>query len=196
MKKEQKFKRGNLVEVLVGHQIWGSKEGVQDISPEDVGRKAIIEYSYAEKYGGSDVDSYSIIWQDTGSSLAWKRTNELKLIDEGGEYLFDEAKKNRERISEQNTDINYIVSKLDEGSLSSESILLLFDMLGHNTSFHRNGEFFVLFSDWQQLHPVFVHIKNAETLEDAKSIFTEQGKNKYSIEKVYDAFKGAVANAL
>lgn len=190
MKKEQKFKRGNLVEVLVGHQIWGSKEGVQDISPVDVGRKAIIEYSYAEKYGGSDVDSYSIIWQDTGSSLAWKRTNELKLIDEGGEYLFDEAKKNRERISEQNTDINYIVSKLDEGSLSSESILLLFDMLGHNTSFHRNGEFFVLFSDWQQLHPVFVHIKNAETLDDAKSIFTEEGQNKYNIEKVYDAFKG------
>lgn len=196
MKKEQKFKRGNLVEVLIGHQIRNSKKGVQDISPKDVGRKAIIEYSYAEKYGGSDVDSYSIIWQDTGSSLAWKCTNELKLIDEGGEYLFDEAKKNRERISKQNTDINYIVSKLDEGSLSSESILLLFDMLGHNTSFHRNGEFFVLYSDWQQLHPVFVHIKNAETLDDAKSIFTEEGQNKYNIEKVYDAFKGVGANAL
>lgn len=196
MEKEQKFKRGNLVEVLVGHLIWSSKDGVQDISPNDVGRKAIIEYSYAEKYGGNDVDSYSIIWQDTGSSLAWKSTNELKLIDEGGDHLFEEAKKNRERISEQNTDMGYITSKLDEGSLSSESILLLFDMLGHNTSFYRNGEFFVLFSDWQQLHPVFVHIKNAETLGDAKSIFTEEGQNKYNIEKVYDAFKGAVANAL
>ena len=196
MKKEQKFKRGNLVEVLVGHQIWSSKDGVKDISPDDVGRKAIIKYSYAEKYGGSDVDSYSIIWQDTGSSLSWKSTNELKLIDEGGEHLFDEAKKNRERISEQNTDINYIVSKLDKGSLSSESILLLFDMLGHNTSFHRNGEFYVLFSDWNQLHPVFVDIKNANTLEEAQSIFTERGCNKYNIEKVYDAFKGAMANAL
>ena len=69
-------------------------------------------------------------------------------------------------------------------------------MIGHNTSFHRNGEFFVLFSDWEQLQPVFVHIKNSETLEDAKSIFTEKGQNKYNIEKVYDAFKGAVANAL
>jgi len=178
MKKEQKFKRGNLVEVL------------------GEGRKAIIEYSYAEEYGGSDVDSYSIIWQDTGSSLAWKRTDELKLIDEGGEYLFDEAKKNRERISEQNTDISYIVSKLDEGRLSSESILFLFDMFGHKTSFHRNGEFFILFSDWEQLHPVFLHIKNAETLEDAESIFTEEGRNKYNIKKVYDAFNGAAANVL
>jgi hypothetical protein len=196
MKKEQKFKRGSLVEVLVGHQIWSSEDGVQDMSPKDVGRKAIIEYSYAEKYGGNDVDSYSIIWQDTGSSLAWKRANELKLIDEGGEHLFEEAKKNRERISEQNTDINYIVSKLDDGSLSSESILLLFDMIGHNTSFHRNGEFFVLFSDWKQLHPVFLHIKNADTLEEAQSIFTEEGRSRYNIQKVYDAFNGAVANAL
>lgn len=88
--KEQKFKRGNLVKVLVGHQIWSNKEGTTDISPEDVGRSAIIEYSYAEKYGGSDVDSYSIIWCDTGGSLAWKRTNELELINEGGEHLFEE----------------------------------------------------------------------------------------------------------
>lgn len=196
MGKKQKFKRGNLVEVLVGHQIWSSKDGLQDMSPKDVGRKAIIEYSFAEKYGGNDVDSYSIIWQDTGSSLAWKSTNELKLIDEGGEHLFKEANKNRERISAQNTDINYIVSKLDEGSLSSESILLLFDMIGHNTSFHRNGEFFVLFSDWRQLQPVFLHIKNAETLEEAKLIFTEEGCRKYNVQKVHDAFRGAVANAL
>lgn len=176
MKKEQKFKRGNLIEVL--------------------GRKAIIECSYAEKYGGSDVDRYSIIWQDTGGSLSWKSMNELRLIDEGGEHLFEEAKKNRERISEQNTNINYIVSKLDEGNLSSESILFLFDMLGYNTSFHRNGEFYVLFSDWVQLYFVFVHIKNASTLEDAMSIFTEKGQNKYNIEKVYDAFKKALANTL
>jgi len=29
MKKEQKFKRGNLVQVLVGHQICSNKEGVR-----------------------------------------------------------------------------------------------------------------------------------------------------------------------
>lgn len=190
--KEQKFKRGNLVKVLVGHQIWSNKEGVTDISPEDVGRNAIIEYSYAEKYGGGDVDSYSIIWCDTGGSLAWKRTNELELLDEGGEHLFEEAKANRKRISEQNTDINYIAEKLDEGKLSSESILMLFDLLGFQTSFHRNGEFFVLFNDWAKLHPVFVHIKNANTIEDAKSIFTSDGLSNMNVEKVYDAFHSGV----
>lgn len=178
MKKEQKFKRGNLVHIAVKD------------------KDAIIVGSYADEFGGSDTKSYTVMFSDTGGESSWYKEYQLKLIDEGGEHLFDEAKKNRKRISKQNTDINYIASKLDDGSLSSESILFLFDMLGHNTSFHRNGEFFVLYSDWQQLHPVFAHIKNAEKLEDAKSIFTEEGLNKYNIEKVYDAFKGAVANAL
>jgi len=89
---EQKFKRGNLVEVLVGHKIWTSKYGFIDLSPNHIGRKAIIEYSYAEKYGGSDVNNYSIIFQDTGNSISWKETDQLKLIDEGGEHLIEQAK--------------------------------------------------------------------------------------------------------
>ncbi len=94
--KEQKFKRGNLVEVLVGNLIWTKERGEFDMSPDYVGRKAIIEYSYAEKFGGDDVDRYSIIWQDTGDSLAWKRTNELKFISEGGECLFDQLNLNKQ----------------------------------------------------------------------------------------------------
>lgn len=114
------------------------------------------------------------------------------MIEEGGEYLFEEAKANRKRISEQNTDINYIAEHLDEGKLSSESILMLFDLLGFKTSFHRNGEFFVLFNDWEKLHPVFVHIKNADTIEGAKSIFTPDGLSSMNVEKVYDAFHSGV----
>lgn len=89
---EQKFKRGNLVRILVGHEVWSNKKGVTDILPNDVGRKAIVEYSYAEKFGGNNVNDYSLMWQDNGSSFSWKSTNELELIDEGGEYLFDEVK--------------------------------------------------------------------------------------------------------
>lgn len=188
MKKEQKFKRGNLVHI--------AKDLGSMMSHFENDKDAIIVGSYADEYGGSDTKRYTVMFLDTGGKCSWYIEHQLTLIDEGGEHLFEEANKNRERISKQNTDINYIASKLDEGSLSSESILLLFEMLGHNTSFHRNGEFFVLFLDWQQLHPAFVHIKNAETLKEAKSIFTEEEQNKYNIEKVYDAFKGAAANAL
>jgi len=187
MEKEQKFKRGNLVHI--------AKDLGSMMSHFESDKDAIIVGSYADQYGGSKTDSYTVMFPDTGGESSWYMEPQLTLIDEGGEHLFEEAKKNRERISKQNTDINYIVSKLDEGSLSSESILFLFDMLGHDTSFNRNGEFYVLFSDWQRLHPVFVHIKNAKTLEETESIFTEEGRRKFNIEKVYNAFKGTAANA-
>jgi hypothetical protein len=188
MKKEQKFKRGNLVHI--------AKNLGSMMSHFENDKDAIIVGSYADRYGGSNTNSYTVMFTDTGGQSSWYEEHQLTLINEGGEHLFEEANKNKERISKQNTDITYIASKIDEGSLSSESILLLFEMLGHNTSFHSNGEFFVLFSEWQQLHPIFVHIKNAETLEEAQSIFTEKGRSNYNIQKVYDAFKGAVANAL
>jgi hypothetical protein len=180
----QKFKRGNLVHI--------AKNLDSTMSHFENDKDVIIVGSYAEQYGGSNTKSYTVMFPDTGGISCWYKEHQLTLVDEGGEHLFEQAKKNKEAISKQNTDINLIASKLDEGGLSSESILFLFNMLGHNTSFYKNGEFFVLFSDWQQLHPVFVHIKNAETLEDAQSIFTEQGRTKYNIKKVYDAFRGSM----
>ena len=191
MTREQKFKRGNLVEVFRTRMTWSKEEGEKIYPPESLG-KAIIEYSYADEHGGDDTNSYSIMWQNTGCSHSWFSDRELKLIDAGGEHLLIEAKKTNERLSKQNKDINFILSKLDEGKLNSESILFLFDMLGYYTSFYRNGEFYVLFSDWGKLHPVFVHIKNASTLEEAKSIFTEAGLEKYNIEKVFNAFHNIV----
>lgn len=96
---KQKFKKGNLVKVLTGHKIHefrGGNHGSIDLRPEDIGREAIIDYSYAEKYGGTDIDNYSIVFRDTGASLSWKRTDELEFIDEGGEHLFEEARINKE----------------------------------------------------------------------------------------------------
>lgn len=169
--KEQMFKRGNLVEVL-----------------DEKGRKAIIEYSYAEKYGGNDVDSYSIIFLDDGNSLAWEQTSKLKFIEDGGEHLFEEAEKNRNNIEKRDTDIKYILSKLDSGNLSSTSILFLFNLLGFESSFLRNGEFYALYDDWNQLYPVFILLKNAKTIDVVLQFFTEEALKKYKVKEVYNAF--------
>ena len=101
----QKYHRGNLVEVLFGHPVWSSKGGkttTEDMSPEEVGQKAIIQYSYADEYGGSNVKDYSIMFMETGSTVAWKTENQLKFIDKGGEHLFEEAKQNGEKQREKN----------------------------------------------------------------------------------------------
>ena len=173
---EQKFKRGNLVKVLVGHQIWSNKEGVKDISPDDVGKTALIQYSYNDKYGGGNVNDYCIMWTDTGSTVAWKSTNELELIDEGGEHLFAECLAKREAISKANTDIKQIVENwvAKEGKLSSETILFLFDKIGYKSSFLRNGEFYALFVDWGDLYPLFNVIMTAKIEQDVTGILKEE----------------------
>jgi hypothetical protein len=181
----QKFKRGNLVHI--------AKDLGSTMSHFENDKDVIIVGSYADKYGGNDIKSYTIVFLDTGEEISWYQEHQLTLIDEGGEHLFEQAKKNREAISKQDKDINFIVSKLDEGTLSSESILFLFEMLGYNSLFNTSGEFFTLVSEWQRFHPVFLHIKNAETLEEAQTVFTEQGRSKYDVKRVHDAFR-AVKN--
>lgn len=173
---KQKFKRGNLVKVLVGHQVWTKEQGVIDISQEDIGRTAIIEGSYADLFGGNNRGDYSIIWMDTGGSVAWKSNNELELINEGGEHLFAEAKANKEAISKANTDIKQIVENwaAKEGKLSSETILFLFDRIDYNCSFLLNGEYYALFDSWAKLYPLFDVIMTAKIEQDVIGVLKEE----------------------
>lgn len=190
-KMKQKFKRGNLVEVVRGHYIWKSDGTWIDIAPEEVGRKAIIEHSYAEKYSGKDVDSYSIVFLDTGTSLAWKKTNELKLIDKGGEHLFKEAEKNRKEIHKKDTSPKYLCMALEKGILNYSSMLFLFKMLGYKSKFSETGEFYYLQKEWQQLHPIFLHIKKSKSLKEAQAILNSNFQKKFNVKRVYDFFKSS-----
>lgn len=186
IQKEQKFKRGNLVKILTGRISWSLKEGNQEVEPELIGRKAIIEGSYADLCGGNDTESYSIIFLDTGGSLAWKDESELELLDEGGEHLLEEAKRNSDELEAKHKRPDYI--KKNISNLNSTSILYLFGLLGFKTSFFKNGEFFILFAEWQQSMPIFIHIMNSKSIKEAKKIFTEKGNQDFNVERVWQFF--------
>ena len=180
---KQKFKRGNLVHI--------AKNLGSMMSHFENDKDVIVVGSYADQYGGSNTKSYTVMFED-GNTSSWYEESQLTLISEGGEHLFEEAKKRKEKISKQNTDFDFIVTEIDKGSVSSETILFLFGKFGFETSFHRNGEFYVLYSDWSELQPIFKYIKNAENLEDAKSCLTKEGNEKYNVELIYDEFKKAL----
>ena len=88
---EQKFKRGNKV-------MDGKKE-------------AIIVGSYADKYGGSNRKDYTIMFCETGSTMSWMHESQLQFVEDGGEFLFEQAKVNHDRILKQNLDIDFIKEK-------------------------------------------------------------------------------------
>lgn len=74
------MKAGDLVEILVGQQIWTADGRIIDIRRELVGQKAIIEYSYADRYGGNNTDNFCIRLKDNGASTAWFNIRHLKKI--------------------------------------------------------------------------------------------------------------------
>lgn len=184
---KQKFKRGNLVRI--------SKDLGSMMSHFQNDQDVIILGSYADMFGGSDTKSYSVIFPETGSECSWYKENQLTLISEGGEHLIESALKNREAILERNKDMLHIVCEFDKG-LSSDSVLFLFEMLNYNTSFLQNGEFYILFRDWENFKPIFRHIKESQTLDEAKSIFTDKGLITYNVERVFNAFKDAQSQRL
>ena len=157
MKTKQKFQRGNLVKVL-------SRKG--DL--------AIIEGSYADLYWGDNRNDYSIIFLDSGGSLAWVDEKNMELVDIGGEYLFKQALDNKDKIIKNYTDMSYIYNnwKSDNpNSFSSATILYLLNRLGFKSSFDRNGEFFALYSDWAELFPLYDALMTKKNFEDIESIF-------------------------
>ena len=145
----------------------------------------LLDGSIKELEEGSD--SYSLIFLQDGNEQAWFSRSQLRYISKGGPHLFQRAEKARKEIRKRNTDINFIKENL-ENSLSSESVLKLFSLLGHSSSFLRNGEFYALFGDWAIFQLIFVQIRDAKTLDEAKTVFTEEGNKVYNVEAVFNAF--------
>lgn len=147
---EQKFKIGNVVE---------------HIGLYNTGKKAIIEYSYFDKFGGNNKHNksiYSIIEMEDGRSHAWTDEKHLKFISEGGEELIKEAKLVRQKINEAETSLKYIVDTFNDG-LNSNQILYLFDRIGHiPKSFLNEGSYIYLMMDWDSLRLLFVYIISLE----------------------------------
>jgi hypothetical protein len=186
---KQKYQRGNLVRVLVGHLIHGqdAKKGkyTEDISPEQVGKLAIIQYSYKDKFGGSSSNEcYSVMFQETGASVAWKYPHELELVNKGGEHLFKEAEANRRKKVKRAKKPKACREMIKTGKGSSVTVLKIFEMFNYNSSFAVNGEFYVLYRDWGVLRPVFQRILKATSLDEAmKGIVSEE---KARVEKLYN----------
>ncbi len=159
----QKFKRGTIVKLLSAPTAWMTTENGTtqfDMFPEYAGRIAVIEYSYAEKYGENGPQSwnqYSVIFTEDGNSLAWREAKHLEFIAEGGEDEITKALEKRADRHRKNTDLGYIVENWSNPgfNLNSATILFLFSKIGIKSSFSANGEFSAIHSEWMHHRSFF-----------------------------------------
>ena len=66
-------------------------------------------------------------------------------------------------------------------NLNPSSILKLFHEIGYTSSYERNGEYFYLLGDWENLYLVFVAIfnKDYDSMIKSLNVFKEERRDKY-----------------
>jgi hypothetical protein len=210
--KEQKFKRGNVVEIVKGSVMWtnhrqfnadGTKvtdrtrsepEEIEDKST--IGRLIVIEGSYEDLYGrgsgrGSGNYSYAAMYLDTGNREAWFDEYRLRLVDEGGEHMIEQAKIKAKQLEEEQLSMSYIIDNIICGkSFNATSVLKLFEIIGFKSSFEKNGEYFVLYNDLCLLMPILRMVYLAKTEEELELIIDVVAKPyKEGVVRLYNAFK-------
>ena len=170
------LKRGNIVRFKCGY--WGEPDSYA------TGRLGVIEYSYGERYGNGNVyGGYCVLDKETGSSSSWWDEDYLEFVSKGGEDEIKKCKKIAQTIKERNEDLDYIKKEMLNRNLNlnPSSILKLFHEIGYTSSYERNGEYFYLLGDWENLYLVFVAIfnKDYDSMIKSLNVFKEERRDKY-----------------
>lgn len=119
-------------------------------SREDIGKLFVID----EVNGHSGCRCYSIRNLDTGGGSSWWSDDHFEYVGKADPDIFNRLDKIRNELKERNRDINYIKENFSI-KLPTTSWLYLFDKIGYDTSFNRNGEYWILANDIMTLYPVF-----------------------------------------
>lgn len=175
---EMFFKTGNIVKKTDTY--WHGSLG-EPI--DDIGKLYVIEYSYGEKYGdGKNDGEYLIISMEDGSSSAWWNNSQLEFVEEGNKNLISDLRKKHKDQDKIYADLMWIKSNWNEGRIPTTSVLSLFKAIDFNSSFFRNGEYFILQQDWFNLSPIFICLFNQDTkgmCDLIEKTFTNNYRNKY-----------------
>jgi hypothetical protein len=110
-------------------------------------KEAIVEYSYADRYGGDDEKSYSVYVKGEGSQ-SWQLEHTLELISKNRCDLLEQWRKDAVNEKINHCDIDWIFEHGPEivDSLPSASILILSDSLGisnedmYGESYYAHGD--------------------------------------------------------
>lgn len=143
----QKFKEYSLVKIAdnLGPHMSHFTSGVE----------AVVLYTYASKYGGSDNESYGLYLKDSGET-AWYYENQLTLIDEDGKKYLDLWEEEENTRKDLETDLNWIFENGPEilDKLSGYSAQALADSLSLGSLWGSRGEGIDYYANYQIISAV------------------------------------------
>jgi hypothetical protein len=131
---DQKFKRGDVIQI--------ADDLGTSMSHFRAACEAIVIGSYADQFGGSDSESFTLMYTDDGEQCSWYYGRQLTFVREGGEVeieAIDQARKEREAIE---SELQWIVDHFEEGcrNLPGASLVKLMSMIGIDKPWGARGE--------------------------------------------------------
>ena len=134
--KHSNFNIGDMVEITQG--FW------EDQNSNDIGKIAIIDYTYASKYGGDNHSSFGLVFED-GDSSAWWYPHKLKLIQHNCTHIANSWKFEREKGDSLHSNLDYIFSNLEMviSEKLSASLQAVFSFIGGGSLWGSQGEGFI-----------------------------------------------------
>ena len=164
------------------------KYDIVKIKREDKLTECVLDYTWMMVYGGKPNNTngdWNVLFLDDGSSLAWVDPDTMTFVRHGTITDLENTKQTKIKTKERNSDLKYIKDCLlsQEKELSSISVLKLFEEICFDTSFNRNGEYYVLQQDFCHFHPIFKAIfdqDKAKMFEEIKIKFLPEYVEEYS----------------
>ena len=157
MKGKQKFQKGDLVQI--------AKDLGQNMSHFTSDCRAIVGYSYADKFGGDNTDSYNLNFEGGGSS-SWYYESQLTLIKKDQLSLLSQWEKRKEEEAAQKSDLDWI---FNNGKKVLEK--------AHGSSIKALAECFGLIDLWGPHGEGITYYENASiTLNLAKPFLVKNDK--------------------
>ena len=186
--KVQKFKNGDLVRVAERslYQRFNPETGGTEPCGVQPACNAIVIGSYADQFGGDNVESYTL-FVEGGGKTSWFQEGELTMIRHAPDLLASWEEQREARIRDY-SDVKWVRKNWAEirENPSSASILALFRLIDFESAFLRNGEYFCLFGDWESLFPFFDMVLSAGSIEQLRERVAEKSAEHREIaEMVY-----------
>jgi hypothetical protein len=160
----QKFKRGDLV--MIAKDLGSS---MQHFTADC---RAIVIASYNEQFGGGAGDgehTYTVFVEGKGET-AWYYESQLTLI-EHNPALLQTWLEHAEARKRDHTNLKWIIDHWDQAlKISNANIILtVMEAMEFDSAFNRNGEYYVLWNDWDNMLPVANTLVAAKTIDELRA---------------------------
>jgi hypothetical protein len=167
---QQKFKRGDLVHITADMPSYMS-HFKSDLD-------AIVLGSYADQFGGSCIDEYTLLLIKDGkwyNESSWYEENQLTFIRHEGEEYIQKLQAEKDGLDKIHSDLDWIIDNWHtfKEEIPSASAQKLMALIGITNPFGNHGEYIDYYNHWLFTLEIITPIMETGDKQKIKEFFRD-----------------------